>query len=149
MQRDIGESTSRTQTPTLPEPAVVGTRPLHLPPVFHHPYHHSPSTNFQGWAWCGETQYPPPYPPFIVLKQTEIQRRESEENNGKPRWRRTRCSTCLLTSWDSYKGKYSEDWDWEEENKECGSLLLYLALIVNFLSFSFYLASFQSQPSLR
>ncbi|TKS67879.1 Ras-related protein [Collichthys lucidus] len=28
MQRDIGASTSRTQTPTLPEHAVVGTRPL-------------------------------------------------------------------------------------------------------------------------
>lgn len=64
MQHDIGESTSRIQMPTLPEPAVVGTRPPQVPPLFHHPHHHSPSTilspstNLQGWAWCGETQYP-------------------------------------------------------------------------------------------
>ena len=109
MQLDIGESTFRTLMPTLPEPAVVETRPLQLSPVFHHPHHHSPSTilspstNLQGWAWCGETQYPlTPFPsihpPVQADKksETEIQGRESEERNSKRRWKRkTQYSTSV------------------------------------------------------
>lgn len=100
MQHDIVESTSRTQKPTLPELAVAGTRPLQIPPVSIHPYHHSPSiilsvvTNLQGWAWCGETKCPLSPLPSIHphVQETEIQRRESQER--KEGWR-THCFTSL------------------------------------------------------
>lgn len=135
MQRDIGESTSRTQMPTPPEPAAVGTRPPQLPPVFHHPHHHSPSsilspsTNLQGRVGGpdagGATQYllthfPSIHPPVWADRDPKERiRGKKEQTDGGRRhsacvsWPTTEILHLEITS-----GGYSEDW--EEQNKECG-----------------------------
>lgn len=107
MQRDIGASTSRTQTPTLPEHAVVGTRPLQQQySTIHTTTALQPSrllqATYRGEPGAGDTRYPlTPFPsvhlPVQVDRKSETEnlRRESEERKSKQRWRR-KTHLCLL-----------------------------------------------------
>lgn len=144
MQRDIGESTSRTQTPTPLEPAAVGTRPPQLPPVFHHPHHHSPttipspSTKLKGGGpdAGGETQcpltpfltyLPSTHPPVRADRNSkgENKKKKGKEEQTELEKKATTFHTSCV-SWPTTEilrfGKYEEeeevDWEWEEENKK-------------------------------
>lgn len=98
MQHDTGESTSRTQTPTPAELAVVGTRPPQPSPVFYPRHHHSPSTilspsiNQQGGPWCGEAQHPLThltlYSSSCSIRRKLNKTEYREERTSKQRWRR-------------------------------------------------------------
>lgn len=91
--------------------SVMLSAVYHLPSIlFHHQHHHShstilsPSTNLQGWAWCGETQYPLTtspsiHPPVRANRNsaTEIQKGENKrKERADKRWRRkTQCFTSV------------------------------------------------------
>ncbi|KAG8000980.1 hypothetical protein GBF38_018370 [Nibea albiflora] len=91
MQHDIGASTSRTQTPTLPEHAVVGIRPLqHQYSTIHTTTALQPScvlqATYRGELGAGDTRYPlTPFPSVHppVQADRKSDRKSKERIKGK------------------------------------------------------------------